>query len=143
MNKWSGKSQAKLNTCHHDLQVIANTVLEIHDCSVKEGYRNEETQNRYYDKGTSKVKYPNGNHNVLPSKAIDLAPYKKGDNPYDMENVLFFAGVVMAIAYELYKSGEISHKLKWGGSWRTEADAVFAFDRNGFYDGIHFELVTP
>jgi len=141
MRKWSTKSKSKLDTCHPDLILIANEVLKIHDCSVFEGHRGEEKQNKYYDAGTSSVRFPNGKHNVMPSKAIDLAPYKRGDNPYDMENVLFFAGVVMAIAHKLYEEGKISHKLKWGGSWRVEADAVFAFDRNGFYDGIHFELV--
>jgi len=141
MAKWSSKSQAKLDTCHSDIQLIANTVLEIHDCSVLEGHRGEQKQNEYYSNGTSQVKFPDGTHNTLPSMGIDIAPYKKGDDPYDMENVLYFAGIVMAVAHQLYVDGKISHLLRWGGNWSTEADAKFAFDRNGFFDGIHFELV--
>lgn len=147
MAKWSSKSQAKLDTCHIDIQRIANEVLKIHDCSVFEGFRDEETQNKYYRNKTSKVMFPNGKHNVLPSMAIDLAPYKRGDDPYDMENVLFFAGIVNTVAYRLYVDGKISHQLKWGGNWSTEADTPFAFDvtkpngKKGFFDGIHFELV--
>lgn len=138
---WSEKSRKKLETCHKDLKIIANVVVGIHDCSVFEGHRDEETQNRYYEKGTSRVKYPDGKHNKTPSMAIDLAPYIKGGDPYDMERVLFFAGIVMAVAKMLKAQGLITHDLRWGGSWRTEPDATFAFDRNGFFDGIHFELV--
>lgn len=140
MAQWSDKSKRRLDTCHPDLQVLANTVLEIHDCSVFEGFRDEETQNRYFANGTSKVQFPNGKHNVMPSNAIDLAPYKPGHDPYDMENVLYFAGIVMATAARLYAEGKMQHKLRWGGTWSSKADATFAFDRNGFFDGIHFEL---
>lgn len=146
MANWSSKSRARLDTCHHDLQTLANAVLEIHDCSVFEGYRDEETQNKYFNAGTSKVQFPNGKHNVQPSMAIDLAPYKAGMDPYDMENVLYFAGIVMAVAASLYADGRMTHKLRWGGNWSTKADAAFAFDvtkpngRKGFFDGIHFEL---
>ena len=141
-HNWSVKSRAKLDTCHKDIQRIANEVLKIHDCSVFEGFRDEETQNKYFRNKTSKVKFPNGKHNVLPSMAIDLAPYKRGDDPYDMENVLFFAGIVVGIANKLYMEGKINHFLRWGGTWSIVPDDKFAFDKeNGFFDGIHFELV--
>lgn len=120
--------------------MIADVVLQIHDASVIEGYRDQSTQNKYFDSGTSRVKWPNSNHNKTPSRAMDLAPYIKGGNPYDMERVLFFAGIVMAVANALYSQNKIHHKLRWGGSWRTTPNAIFAFDRNGFFDGIHFEL---
>ena len=144
MASWSEKSKKKLDTCHPDLIAIANEVLSIHDCSVFEGYRDQETQDRYYANGTSKVKYPMGKHNKTPSMAIDLAPYKSGDDPYDMENVLYFSGIVMAVADQLYKEGRITHKLRWGGNWSSKADSKFAFDKQpkGFFDGIHFELET-
>lgn len=140
MNKWSKKSLVQYDTCHEDLQIVANEVLKIHDCSFLQGHRDEETQNKYYDKGTSKVRFPESKHNKMPSRAMDLAPYKSGDNPYDMENVLYFAGVVMAVADNLYNQGMIGHRLRWGGTWHTKVDAVFAFNRGGFFDGIHFEL---
>lgn len=147
MNTWSTKSKHKLDTCHVDLQILANEVLKLHDCSVFEGYRDEETQNRYYRNGTSKLKFPNGKHNKFPSMAIDLAPYKPGHNPYDMENVLYFAGIVVATAARLYNDGLMKHRLRWGGTWSTVADAAFQFDvtkangKKGFFDGIHFELM--
>ncbi len=148
MSQWSSKSKKRLDTCHQDLQILANAVLKIHDCSVFEGYRDEETQNKYFANKTSRVQFPNGKHNTMPSMAIDLAPYKSGMDPYDMENVLYFAGIVMATAARLYDKGTITHRLRWGGTWSTKADAPFAFDvkkpngKKGFFDGIHFELIS-
>lgn len=141
MNKWSNKSLTKLKTCHQDLITLANEVLKIHDCSVFEGHRTKEKQDEYFNNGTSRVKFPNSKHNKQPSMAIDLAPYKPGADPYDMENVLFFAGIVVAVADRLYRSGLMTHKLRWGGNWSTKADHPFAFDTNRFFDGIHFELM--
>ena len=138
MTSWSMKSSLRLSTCHPLLQEVANKVLELHDCSVFEGYRNEETQNKYYDKGTSQVRYPFSKHNNNPSMAIDLAPYKPTEDPYDKENVLFFAGLVLAVADYTLPS---THKLRWGGNWSTTIGDPFSFDTGGFYDGIHFELI--
>lgn len=141
MNTFSKKSQEQFFTCHPDLQTIARAVLQIHDCSFIQGHRDKETQDKYYANKTSHVQYPNSKHNTLPSMAMDLAPYKKGDNTYDMENVLFFSGIVITVAKLLLQEGVISHQLMWGGNWSVKADHKFAFDRDGFYDGIHFELV--
>jgi peptidoglycan L-alanyl-D-glutamate endopeptidase CwlK len=143
MNKWSERSKKRLNQCHPDLIKIANTVLSIHDCTVIEGHRGEKRQNEYYKNGTSKVKFPNGKHNKKPSMAIDLAPYKYGMDYYDMENVLYFAGIVMAVAEMLHARGDTEHELRWGGTWSTRADHPFVFDnpKRSFFDGIHFELV--
>ena len=116
-------------------------MLKLHDCSFFQGHRNQETQDKYFRNGTSKVKWPDGKHNKTPAMAMDLAPYIKGGDPYDMERGLFFAGVVMATAASLANEGKITHGLKWGGSWSTKLNATFAFDMGSFYDGIHFELV--
>jgi hypothetical protein len=42
----------------------------------------------------------------------------------------------------LYHNGQMENKIKWGGSWKSEPEATFAFDRNGFYDAVHFELCS-
>lgn len=146
MSKWGNKSYEQYKTLHPDLQVFADEVLKIHDCSIFQGYRDEATQNKYFANGTSHVKFPDGPHNKMPSHAIDLAPYIPGSDPYDMERVLFFSGICRAVADKLYREGLIAHRIKWGGSWSVKADAPFAFDvtkpngKKGFFDGIHFEL---
>lgn len=147
MNKWGSKSKANYDTLHPDLQVFADEVLKVHDCSIFEGFRDEATQNKYFLNGTSHVPWPQGKHNVNPSRAIDLAPYIPNADPYDMERVLFFAGICMGIAHKLYDENQIANEIKWGGTWSTKADDAFMFDvikpngNKGFFDGIHFELV--
>lgn len=140
MNSWSQSSANKLATCHPDLQVLANTVLPFHDCKVITGHRNEEQQNRMYAEGKSKLRWPNGKHNSDPSMAIDLAPYRPGDNPWDYEYSLYFAGIVLGIADILYQQGHMVHKVRWGGNWSTDRD-YRSFKDVSFYDGLHFELV--
>lgn len=140
MNKWSKQSKENYRTLHPDLKLLADEVLKIHDCTIRQGYRDERTQNRYFKKGTSKVKYPDSKHNKMPSEAIDLSPYIPNVNPWDMEHVLHFAGIVQAIASQLYTEGSMSKKLIWGGSWGHNLDAPLAFDEDKFFDGIHFSL---
>ena len=137
MNKWSKRSLRNLKTCHEDLQLLANTVLRMHDCTVICGHRNEQEQNEAYYKGASKVKFPNSNHNFIISRAIDLAPYKKGASLYDRENVLYFAGIVITAAQYLYDLDHITHKIRWGGDW----DGDNNFKEHKFFDGVHFELI--
>lgn len=145
MNKWGRKSKANYRQLSEDLQVLADAVLEVHDCSILQAYREEAVQNKYFANGTSKVQWPDSKHNSMPSDAMDLAPHIPGADPYDMENVLRFGGLVVGIAAKLYKEGVMERPIIWGGTWRTEGDAVLAFDRisangkKGFFDGVHFE----
>ena len=65
------------------------------DCSVLCGHRGEEDQNKAYDSGNSKVKWPNGRHNKKPSIAVDVAPYPIDWK--DRERMTYFAGMVMIL----------------------------------------------
>lgn len=138
MNKFSKKSKKRLATCHEDLQTLANAVIQVHDCTVVCGYRDEQAQNEAYYKGASKLKFPDGKHNRMPSIAIDLGPYLAGHKIlYDREQVLHFAGIVLGIADQLYRNGKMAHKIRWGGDWDSDNN----FKEHSFFDGIHFELV--
>ena len=141
MNQWSQKSQDRLATCHQDLQTLANAVLQIHDCMVVTGHRDQETQERMVREGKSKVHWPNGKHNSWPSRAIDLAPYVNGISPWDYEYSLYFAGIVLGVAEMLRSQGMMQHAIRWGGNWTVERDnPQRTFKGVSFYDGLHFEL---
>ncbi len=51
--------------------------------------------------------------------------------------MIFLAGIVIGIADEMYKSGEVSHKVRWGGDWDRDGD----FNDETFKDLWHFELI--
>jgi len=141
MARYSSTSNRRKNTCHPDLIVLADEVIKVHDATVVTGYRTEANQNQLCADGFSRVEYPDSNHNKMPSLAIDLAPYvpSMGGLTYDREYSLYFAGIVLGIADRLYRSGLMTHKIKWGGNWSTDRNK--SFKTISFYDGLHFELV--
>lgn len=86
------------------------------------GHRGKEDQNKAFEAGTSKLKFPRSLHNKSPSLAVDLSPI-----PLDWNNTERFkemADVVMKAAVDL------GIALVWGGSWK------------GFPDLPHFQLAT-
>lgn len=77
-------SNRKLATCQPELRRLIEKVASgiddgecpgIRDITVLCGFRGEVEQNEAFERGASKVRYPNSKHNVLPSNAVDVAPY--------------------------------------------------------------------
>jgi peptidoglycan L-alanyl-D-glutamate endopeptidase CwlK len=122
------RSKKSLATCDERLQKVFNEVIKHVDCSVIEGHRDEERQNKLYEEGKTKVYWPNGRHNAKPSKAADVVPYPIDWD--DRERFHLFAGFVIGIA----KSMGIN--LRWGGDW----DQDWTVMDNKFDDFPHFEI---
>ena len=132
MNTFSEKSIARLKTCEHDLQELFHHVLNIHDCTIIEGHRDEETQNEMYRTNKSQLMYPDSKHNRYPSRAVDVAPYINGGIPWDdHKQFYYFAGIVMGVA------NGIGLKIRWGGDWNQNHD----LNDQKFFDLPHYELV--
>lgn len=135
MPKFSKSSFSKLTTCHKDLQVLFFEVIKSFDCTILEGYRNQEDQEAAFAAGNSKLHYPHGKHNNQPSLAVDVAPY-----PLDWKNIsrfYWFAGYVMGIAQRLKDEGKISHAIRYGGDWDNDME----IEEDKFTDLVHFELI--
>jgi len=128
MPKFGTRSRNALHTCDERLIKVFDEVIKTVDCSVLEGHRGQSKQDKYYEEGKSKVKYPSGRHNKLPSMAVDVAPYPIDWD--DRERFHLFAGFVLGIA----KSMGIN--LRWGGDWNQN----WFVDDNKFDDFPHFEL---
>lgn len=129
-------SMDQLASCHPELQLLFNTVIDNFNCVVLEGHRNEADQNAAFLKGTSKLKFPFGKHNAIPSNAVDVAPY-----PVDWKNIkrfYWFAGYVIGIADSLFAAGKMTHRIRYGGDWNRNYDIT---DEKGLSDLVHFELV--
>lgn len=136
MPKFSQESFSKLSTCHIDLQVLFFEVVRNFDCKVLEGYRNQEDQEKAFEKGNTKLHYPYGKHNLQPSMAVDVAPF-----PINWQNIkrfYLFAGYVLATAEQLKLQGKMTHAVRYGGDW----DQDFDIDDQSFRDLVHFELVS-
>ncbi|MBU2647880.1 M15 family peptidase [bacterium] len=130
MPSFSKKSLRRLSTCHPDLQRLFRAVVPMVDCTILDGYRGKTRQNKLFDQGKSKVRFPEGKHNDKPSNAIDVAPWPVPDWK-DLNTFYFFSGVVKGIAIAL----EI--KIRWGGDWDGDND----LHDQTFNDLVHFERV--
>lgn len=135
MPNFSTKSLERLRTCHRDLQNLLQEVIQYVDFSVMCGHRGQEEQDKAFNEGRSKVQYPHGKHNTLPSLAVDIYPYPynwdKPNSPENIKKLYHLQGIVKGIAWEL------GVKIRWGGDWDSDGDL---FDQN-FYDLPHIELV--
>jgi peptidoglycan L-alanyl-D-glutamate endopeptidase CwlK len=128
MPKFGKRSKSRLESCDPTLQMVFNEVIKHVDCSVLEGTRTEETQNKYFAEGKSKFEYPGSKHNTFPSQAVDVTPYPVDWE--DRERQTLFAGFVIGIAKGM------NVKLRWGGDW----DMDFQVNDNKFDDFPHFEV---
>lgn len=128
MPRFSATSRNRLATCDESLQRVFERVVSRWDCTVVEGHRDQEAQDRAFREGKSKLRWPNGKHNRLPSRAVDVAPY-----PIDWGNTkrfYAFGGYVLGVAEEM------GIALRFGGDWDSDRD----LDDQSFNDLIHFEL---
>ena len=133
MPRYSKISKARLSTCDQRLQDLFNEVIKHVDCSITEGHRSKERQNKLYDEKRTKVKYPNGRHNSNPSKAVDVTPYPVDWK--DRERQTLFAGFVIGIGRSM------GYNIRWGGNWDMyEENGRWEVEDNRFDDFPHFEI---
>ena len=133
MPRYSTRSKKRLATCDERLQKVFNEVIKHVDCSILEGHRSKERQNKLYDEKRTKVRYPNGRHNSSPSKAVDVTPYPVDWE--DRERQTLFAGFVIGIGRSM------GYKIRWGGNWDMyEEKGRWEVKDNRCDDFPHFEI---
>jgi hypothetical protein len=129
-------SRKNLDGCHWELQKLMERVVEIRDISVVCGIRGRKEQNEMYNASPqlSKLRWPNGKHNVEDpaelAEAVDIVPWpEQYSDPMTMIHV---AGIVMGVAAEMKLT------IRWGGDWNRNAD----LKDQDFVDLWHFEIVN-
>lgn len=131
MNKWGDESHRQRSNCDVRLNQIGDIVLQIKDHSVIKGHRNKEDQNRAFDDGHSKLRWPDGKHNQLPCKAQDVRAYPWPDNEQDQrEEQLYLLGLYRGVAHMK------GIKLRTGADWDRDGEIA----DNGFDDFFHIQL---
>ena len=129
MPKYSNTSVARLATAHPKLQEIFNEAIKIVDITILEGHRGEESQNKAFAEGKSKLRYPDSKHNAFPSQAVDFAPFPIDWN--DSERFYHAIGIIKGIAHMK------GIAIRSGGDWDKDGD----IRDNKFNDLPHIELV--
>ena len=120
MPKFSQRSLDNLQELHPDLQRVLNRTIQFYDFTIICGHRGEAEQNKAYDEGKSKLRFPRSRHNTKPSQAVDCVPYPLDWN--DHEEFMWMARAIKLAAH-LEKV-----EIIWGGDWLT------------FHDLPHFAL---
>lgn len=128
MPTFSGRSLARLETCHGDLKRLFLAVVKDIDCTVICGHRGEAEQERAFKDKKSKLRFPKSKHNVYPSRACDVARWPL--NWDDIEGHLEFGHIVLA------KAAALGIKVRWGGDWNGNGKT----EDERFLDLVHFEL---
>jgi len=131
------KSKEKLRTVNGKLCEVCKRALSygVMDFTIVQGVRSQAEQDRYYELGTSKVKWPDSKHNVRNegdlARAVDMAPFVNGKISWKIEHCLVLAGLILGAAAEL------GVDLRWGGNWDMDGEVVTdqCFDDLG-----HFEM---
>ena len=108
MPSYSDTSLKKLATCHDDIILICNTVINIMDVSIREGNRTLEKQQEYFNKGYSKCDGINKRsyHQYTPSMAVDIVPYP---TLYNNDNREFqrLAKIMFNVSQDLFPSHDL------------------------------------
>lgn len=122
MPQFGIKSKQMRGSCHPDLQRVLDEAIKHFDFSVVWGHRDELSQNRAYNEGHSNLRWPNSNHNKLPSRAFDVVPYP---GSYDAGDRAFYEMATHIL------SASLKHRvrIRWGGHWTNPKDMA------------HFELM--
>jgi peptidoglycan L-alanyl-D-glutamate endopeptidase CwlK len=77
-------SLRKLASAQPELRQLFEAVAEgvdrgecpgVRDITIICGFRGQKEQNEAFERGASKLQWPNSKHNQLPSRAVDAAPY--------------------------------------------------------------------
>jgi len=105
-----------------------NEVIKVYDCSILCGFRRKEEQDEAFNNGKSKVQWPNSKHNVLPSNAVDVAPYPVAW--FGTNRFFFLAGLIKGIGWMK------GYSVVWGADWDDNGD----FTDQTFNDYGHFEV---
>jgi peptidoglycan L-alanyl-D-glutamate endopeptidase CwlK len=133
MRTWGSRSFQVYEELDSRLQWVFDRVLrDVADVSLIEGHRNAERQNKMFDEGRSKLRWPDGNHNAYPSLAVDFQPY-----PTPKHDTVLWASLayVAGAAIQIAKQKGIT--LRWGGDWNRNGQ----ISDQTFHDLFHIEVV--
>ena len=114
MPTFSQRSRERIATLHPDLQRLLEAVIGRVDIIVLEGHRGREAQERAFREGKSRARWGQSKHNVMPSRAVDIAPY-----PIDWNDLGRFREMARIVREEAARLGI---KIIWGGDFKSLVD---------------------
>ncbi len=114
MPKFSVASKRNLAEAHPLLQKLFNVVILEADCTVLDGQRGKDEQEKAYVSGHSKAHFGQSPHNYIPAIALDVVPYPLDWN--DIPSFIALSKIVKA------KAKELNIPISYGGDWKSIRD---------------------
>jgi len=133
VRSWGAGSLAVRAQLDPRLVLVADGALETIDYSLICGHRGEADQTAALASGTSRIAWPRGKHNRVPSHAFDFRPYPFDAALKDWSDIARFArvwGHIEAVSVRL------SIRLRWGGDFDGDQRS-----NDDGWDWGHVELV--
>lgn len=128
------RSKSNLKNVHPLLVKVATRALQISttDFTVICGYRDKAGQDAALKAKTTKVAFPNSDHNQLPACAIDVLPF-----PFSDWNDPKMLSGWKAISVAMFEAAEeLGVAIRWGGDFNRDGNKT----TNDAWDKPHFEL---
>lgn len=129
MRNFTPKELKRISELDSHLEILVREVNNEYPVFVVCGHRNKEDQELAFAQGFSKVRYPNGKHNKLPSLAVDLCPYPIDWN--DLKRFREMQAVIMKVAKNL------GTKIRSGADFNGDGNLT----NDKFVDLPHIELI--
>ena len=120
--KFGNNSRKHLDTLDPRLRKIAVLVMswQIYDFSIIWGHRGPEAQNQAFAEGNSSKRWPESKHNIMPSVALDFAPYIKGIGvPWKDTHAFAVIGGLFIAAGAILKTPVV-----YGGDWDMDGQTT-------------------
>jgi len=138
MPQFGQQSVRNLYECEQPLIDLFEEVVKHYDCSVIEGARSQEEQDKLFHAGKSKLRWPYSKHNTVEgqpqSRAVDVIPYPGVLNGIsiwqDLNRFYHFVGFVVGIA------AHMKIPIRCGADWNGDHNLS-----QTFVDLPHIELL--
>lgn len=138
---FSNAELVELDTLDLRLQVACRKVDQFIQFRLLKGHRNQADQDAAFASGASKKKWPTGNHNSLPSRAMDVvATYMENGEKIDYSDTHAQARL---IGYFESVFDQMGVKIRLGMDWDMDWRSVGPDPTESFNDMYHIELAEP
>lgn len=130
----------RLKTVNPTLGLVVIETAKILPLTVLEGHRGKEAQDQAFKEGKSKLQWPNGKHNALPSLAVDLAPvyFEGATRKIDWGDLIAFGRIMGGIQVVAH---QMKVKVRFGLDWDGDFRSAGRDPGETFLDAPHVELV--
>lgn len=140
---FSPTSLCRLATCDTALQFLFKFVIKHVDCTIIEGQRGRDRQNKLKADGLSTLEFPGSKHNKTPSQAVDAGPYPLRWPPKisaeERKIVKEYARWYRFVGFVEGVAAVLGIPIRVGADWDGDQELT---DQN-FDDLPHFEIRLP